>query len=136
MLRQIRLLVLWLLCAALPLQGVAATAMALCGPGPGHSAMGVAMPHDAPAAVHGHGSAGDAHHHASPVIAGDVDAQDRESSTTCSVCASCCVGAGPSSHAVLVEFGQPPDTFPLPLGAEPAAYLTGGLERPPRPFLA
>jgi hypothetical protein len=125
---------MWLVCAALPLQGVAATAMALCAPG--HASTDATMTHDAPSAVHDQGAADGSHHHGSPDPVSGVDAHDQDSSKTCSVCASCCVGAGPLSHAPLVEFGQPPDTFAHPLGAHRAAYLTGGLERPPRPFLA
>lgn len=137
MLRLARIVLMWLLCAALPLQGATAATMVLCGSGTGHEHAAMSTSTD-PASAHPHHGADADHHHAVAKPAANTgDPTDGADSQTCSVCASCCVGAG----AVVQRFSffEPvalAGSFALPIGSGIAVYLTGGLERPPRPFLA
>lgn len=140
--RRARLLVCWLLFAALPLQGLAATAMALCGPAMEHQQMELATTaHAGSVGAHEHmAMAADAHDHATAMSDHHDDAAAQPDSDpdarTCSVCASCCMGAGLVSKFLPLEFGHISESFAHPVGSDRAAFLTGGLERPPRPFLA
>ena len=125
---------MWLLCAALPLQGASAATMALCGPGTSHDH--VAMSSTAPASGHEHHAAEVDHHHAAAEPAADAaEPSDGTGPQKCSVCASCCVGAGAVQRLSFFEPVALPDSFALPVGSGIAVYLTGGLERPPRSFL-
>ena len=106
---RIRLILAWLLLAALPLQGWAAATMLFCGPAPraavvakAHSPEAAANhhqmhgPHDVPAAHAQHHDAADG---AQPVADG---------SHTCGVCAACC-------HGVALAQTQPwPSVSPAP----------------------
>jgi hypothetical protein len=75
--RLLRAFLMGMLMLAVPLQGIAATTMLLCGPGHGGASHASAEP-----AMHAHG----AHH--------DADAADEtsglEAKGKCSACASCC----------------------------------------------
>lgn len=129
-----RLLLLWLMAVALPLQGFAAAGAQHCVPM--HERMQVTQAHDL-----GHGG-----HHG--VAAADADGQaeapghsmpDPAAKTgafKCSACAACCVALGlPASAAQLP--GQPAGGLqPSAAEASAAAFLTDGLERPPRSVLA
>ncbi len=129
-----RLLLLWLMAVALPLQGFAAAGAQHCVPM--HERMQVMATHDP-----GHGD----HHHAVTV---DADAQAEAPGHTvpestaktgafkCSACAACCVALGLPASAPALP-GQPADGLqPLAPEATEAAFLTDGLERPPRTVLA
>jgi hypothetical protein len=121
--RLFRAFLMWMVMLAVPLQGIAATTMLLCGPGHGGASHASAEP-----ATHVHGDHRDA------------DAADEtsglETKGKCSACASCC-------SAVALLAGLP--TLPA---AEPAAgpraavepgfegVVADGLKRPPRTVLA
>ena len=144
-----RIIIALVLAFALPLQGVAAATMAACGPSH-HRMEGVAQAHshfdhdgqpEAQTGVHDHSSlhsqqqslaGGQAHsdHHAAH------GGLDKVSKYKCSACASCCaVAAIPSSLLTLESVSLPEFFAPLELSGI-AAFLTEGLERPPRTVLA
>ena len=129
-----------LLALALPLQGLAAATMAACGPGHGGHGQGHehAMPHDAQHA-HGHGLGADvtSADDATADAATADEVPSTQHSQKCSVCASCCIAsAGLPAHAVVAEPATSAESFvDLEPGSAPV-FLTGGLERPPRSFLA
>jgi hypothetical protein len=143
--RVIRLVFAFLLVAALPLQGIAAVTMTLCGSGQSaHHA-------DSPAPSHGvmaadqHADHGMHHHqHASAALADDDQAAlhsprvgpDKQSQSKCSVCASCCSAAAVPSAAVAFDSVVMAEFFAPAASTGAPAFLTAGLERPPRPFLA
>lgn len=131
----------WLLAVALPVQGYAAQAMLMCGPA-----------HHQRAAIHDHAS----HDHGdlavdlavfvpshsdvkgSPDASLDHHAKMAKSgqTTKCSACSSCCSAAAitASVHALEVIPQHVPAVATIPVGN--AVDLIGGLERPPRRFLA
>ena len=159
--RLVRLTVFWLLAAALPLQGVAAATMRSCAPVGHHGNAMPASPHghdaglaivapaatDAVATIHRH--AGDASHaghanqaghasHASMDHGDDSNARSDAGGAVakCSACSFCCTGAAAPAH--LLVFG-PLDLpeFYAPFAARSvAAFVSEGLERPPRTVLA
>lgn len=129
-----RLLLLWLMAVALPLQGFSAGGAQHCVPM--HERMQVTEARDL-----GHGD----HHHAA---ASDADAQAealdhpvpkspaKTGAFKCSACAACCVALGLPASAPAVP-GQPAGGPQLRAPeAAMAAFLTDGLERPPRTVLA
>ena len=118
-----RLLAIWLLALALPLQGQAALAMGFCGPAH-HQAMLPAQSSDC--LDHGVASA------SSPLeqaVAADADA---DSAGSCSACSACCqmaaVGVAPPLFNP-VEAALPALTLIQPARE---GVLLAGLERPPR----
>ena len=142
--RAIRIAVMWLLAAAIPLQGFAAVTVHRCAAN--HHQRAAA----APAFVHAdpvaHPHAG--HHPAGATLSdpqeGDDSAQTVEAKDgvqqsakgSCSLCASCCTAA--ALPATIVAFDAA--VFVEPLTAAPggsvAPFLTDGPERPPRSLLA
>ncbi len=144
-----RIIVALVLAVALPFQGVAAATMAACGPSH-HRMDGVVQTHShfdhdgRPEAVtngHDHASllshekslAGEqaqADHHA---VHGGLD---KLSKYKCSACASCCAAAAIPSPLVVLESASLPEFFASLESSGIAAFLTEGLERPPRSVLA
>lgn len=133
-----RLLLLWLMAVALPLQGFAAAGAQHCVPM--HERMHVVEDHDLGQGAHHHAVAVDADSEA------DADAEapghpvpDSAAKTgafKCSACAACCVALGLPARVPELP-GQPADGLhPLAAEATAAAFLTDGLERPPRAALA
>lgn len=142
MYRFLKTLLLWLLLAVLPLQGVAAVMQTACGP----------MKHDDTAettmSVQPHQHGGDVMDmpdtHAADIDEISKSALSHDEShnkspgnkhghAACSACASCCVGASaPPSTVVII----PAYSSPLPSVATPAVLVSGyvpaGLERPPK----
>jgi hypothetical protein len=114
---------LWLLIAALPLQGVAAAAMA-CHDGlkqataPSHPMADTAEHLDAAAPAH---------------CAGEQNDHSASTHGKCSQCASCCIGAAapPAIHKAVTPADLPTTAVAAP---EPAmtVYVPATLERPPR----
>ena len=134
--RRARLYLLCLLCIALPIQGVTAATMALCAPSAGHMQM-TGMP--MASGNHHHeaeGASSSSRHHAEQKTASHPSDMDSSDGTACSVCASCCIGAAVLSQPILIANVPSATTFTETLGDRAVAYLTEGLERPPRPFLA
>jgi|SRR5512133_2124929 hypothetical protein len=130
--RFVKTFLLWLLLAALPLQGLAAAAASSCGP-TGH--------HDAPSGI---APAQPQHHHhdadaghARPAAPADHAGDGKQAASSCSACSACCVGAvalPPGSvttpvHGASVRAAM---AFPLLL----ADFIPGGPERPPKPVTA
>jgi hypothetical protein len=138
MFARLRTVLLWILMTALPLQGWAAAAMLHCGPS--HQRMDVTAPesgdhHDAAGSDHGHladlgeVAASESHgkaSHGSPSLA----------KFKCSACAACCLGLALPSMAPAFEPLERASTLVPPASSAPVVFLTGGQERPPRPFLA
>ena len=145
MLRNLRIVLMWLVALAVPVQGYAAAAMFGCGPGH-HSAVstndagqslhdqqGQPPSHDDSAEVgsdhsHADGSAAADHVHVLKTHGTTSKATKR----ACSPCASCCVVAAlPTS--VMTFQPIPLVDFFVPLAPHSVAlFLTEGLERPPR----
>ena len=143
--RFLKTLMLWLLLAALPLQGIAAAMQAPCGPMKHGDSAETAMP---AMSVHLHQHGGEAMAMsdavatemgalAAPAMPHDDSPGDDHEHGTCSACASCCVSAGAPPAAALIT---PTHSNSLPSVVTPAPLLTGfvpaGLERPPNPFAA
>jgi hypothetical protein len=112
---------LWVLIAALPLQGFAAAIKTCCGSSHANAAYSIDQQ-----AVHDHAPG---HSH--------MAAHAHGKCSTCSHCASCCLGAAalPSTPVFTPVFLTAPAVV-----LAPAPWVTGyipdGLERPPRPFSA
>jgi len=125
---------LWLLLAALPLQGFAAAVQTSCGPMAHHDSSEMVMQGDS----HDHKGDGAANHStvaAAKSSGGSVDTKHK--SSFCSACATCCVGAvAPPSVSVLT----PVYSSSLPVVSSLSPLVTGfipaGLERPPKRITA
>lgn len=114
----IRLLLVWLLAVALPVQGVSAATMQFCG----HAA--------APVHAAGHD------HHAHADGGGAQKPAADPGAHKCSACAACCMATALPPGGAPLAAPQPdvPTAQPVPsLYADPDA---SALERPPRPRLA
>jgi hypothetical protein len=145
-----RTVVMCLLMAALPLQGLAAAAMLNCGPSHHRMATQGTGPDAAPHPAHGadhHGPASHAGHEhmGSPTPASAADPSENTSDHDpltklsqykCSACASCCLGLALPSTIVSFDASVSSDTVEPGMPQAAAVFLTDGLERPPRPFLA
>ena len=133
----------FILALAIPLQGIAAATMAACGPEhatvPNTSMGPVGQDTRAEASEH-HAM----HHHVHASSHGGIDANDHArhagldklAKAKCSVCASCCAGSAMPSTFVVFDSVALTESFALPVPTGTAAFLTAGLERPPRIFLA
>ncbi len=141
---------IWLIALAIPVQGIAAASMVACGPI--HSEMAL---HDSGSELTSHGHAvpehgmapaAHAHLHAAvessgadlPPEGSDISGHDLDglAKFTCSSCASCCASTALPPSLVAFEPSRAPLVFPTSLIAPCDTFLTGGLERPPRSFLA
>lgn len=150
MLRNLRIVLMWLMALAVPIQGYAAAAMFGCGPGH-HSAMSLmgimaTAPalHDPQEQLPGHDDSaevgsGHSHADADDSAAADpvpgLEAPGTTSKATkggCSPCASCCVVAALPTSAVTFQPVPPVDFFVPFAPHSVAVFLTEGLERPPR----
>lgn len=110
-----RLFILWLVVAAIPLQGLAAASMLFCGPGPHHARQQAAITSQVhvPAVVdsgsrHDHGK----HSHAGePKVKKDPGTAGKtlaDVTHRCGVCASCCSGVAITELPRLVAFTPVP----------------------------
>jgi len=140
----LRLLIVWFVAVALPVQGMAGATMAHCGPS--HERMGAAME----ASRHGQAAheTGAAHHHDDTAAsAGQADhatvtqakAQPRNLSDLgqfkCSSCASCCAGfALPAATPRLPESAPAPAVFAEEM-VTVDTFASDGPDRPPRRHL-
>lgn len=146
----LRLLIVWFIALALPVQGIAGVTMAHCGQS--HERMGAARATTAEPLHHQHaaGEAGVAHHHDTAVAApadraGDATASPADAPSDpltqpgqykCSSCASCCAGAAlPGQTLRLPEPAPAPTVFAEAL-VTVDAFASDGPDRPPRSFLA
>lgn len=116
-----RFLILLLLLAALPLRGYAALAVAQCEMRHGGATM-------ATQAMHEHGADADR------ATSGAVDPDDpsRAASSTCSMCAGCCVGSPVAPHFAYALAVTAPslDRIPFFVSHSPG-HVPGRLDRPP-----
>jgi hypothetical protein len=139
----IRIVLVWLLALALPVQGFASAAMAHCGQshqqmhpagaGAGHShGNGAAAPHH-----HDTASAGAATHAASPQHEAAQLAKFTDlGQYKCSACASCCSAVAlPTGMPDVPEPATPPAVF-APDVPSVADFAVGGPDRPPRTEVA
>lgn len=115
--RALRIVVMWLIALALPVQGLAAATMLSCGGGD-HQQVASHDHHDH-AMEHGGEQAAPNHDHAK-----------------CSACADCCIaGALPAAVMTLDPLERTTERAAA-WRAAPASFVTGGPERPPRHLLA
>jgi hypothetical protein len=143
--RFLKTFLLWLLIAALPIQGIAAVVKASCGPQ--HHNMASAMMnvvehhHDSNAASHQHDIA-DMNSAADIETAANV-ADDSPNSkhvyktSYCSACAACCVGAAapPPSTSLTPTFNKVEVAVASPVVSF-TGFIPASLERPPKHFSA
>jgi hypothetical protein len=131
----LRSLIVWLLLLALPYQGVAAAAMAACGPAQAMPAA-VAAPHRMQAAQHP-----PCHEGAAIAPSGDKQKQQEQQahagSAKCAHCAACAIGIAvlPAGFPPLAVHAPPAASHPAADGHLPSVHLAQP-ERPPRPRLA
>ena len=141
MLRVLRAFFVWALVVALPLQGMAASAMIACGGSHERMMAGLGFDASAPDAgpVHhaGHADVGADAHSAHPCAGADADngaglPSHHQGAFSCSACAACCAMAAlPAGFAVqpVVVAAQRVQGAPPALRASP---LPDALDRPPR----
>ncbi|MCE9657960.1 MAG: hypothetical protein K8R60_05330 [Burkholderiales bacterium] len=148
---RLRIALICLLAAALPVQGVAAATMGGCPPGGRAAASGH---HDSAAhshpAMHSHEAADDhvaappheaAHSHdtldgGASSLSEDHGAATHGAASKCSVCAVCCVAAAPPRSVLVFEPFPSAEFFAPFMPSVAPVFLTGGPERPPRPAFA
>lgn len=139
----LRIALAWLLAVALPIQGYAAQAMLLCGPA--HHQSAVASDH----ASHDHGEASMHDDHRSMASHEDAEASALDSAQDhhakdfksghagkCSACASCCSAAAIVTAISSVDLTPQHVPVVATIPAGHAHDALGGLDRPPRQFLA
>jgi len=145
--RFLKTFLLWLMIAALPIQGIAAVVKATCGPK--HHAMSsmsaVSSEHQHPdGSVHHH------HHDASDRVStvavsvaltddasNDSNSNHVHKASTCSACAACCVGAtAPPPSINIPSVFRSAQTLVIPSVISFAGITPASLERPPRHFSA
>lgn len=141
-----RVVLVWVMVFAMPLQGFAATVMLFCGPS--HARMLQALTIDAPdqAAAHGAHAAQAAGHavaqadasadcpHAA--AAATADPSPPQGQVTCSACAACCAAFALPARPLMPEPASPAPLPPLALVEPVASHQPDGLDRPPRTVLA
>lgn len=130
----VRVLLIWLVVAALPFKAVAAVAMIACGPGhqaiTAHAAQADPTAHAAHGAHHGH-------HAADSDSAGDRGAPASDGTAhgaklKCSSCAPCCGATAPASDGVRLPV-RPPATGLAATERPPRAGVVEDVpHRPPR----
>ena len=143
--RVLKTFLLWLLIAALPIQGMAAVIKASCGP----------RHHDMPSVTmsvveHHHHSNFTPHQHdmADMNVAADVESAANTTddfqnpkhvhkTSYCSACAACCVGAvAPPSILSLASPRTKGETVAIPPLVSFTGFIPASLERPPKHFSA
>lgn len=120
------MLLVWLVMAAIPLQGFAAASMLLCGMGASHAP--AAAEHDH--AKHGHDNAAGTQAKKADDTSGQPAKQLPDSSHKCGVCASCC------NSVAITESPQPVAVVHLPQAEWAELFVlihTGPLQVPDKP---
>lgn len=141
----LRLLIVWFVAIALPVQGMAGVTMAHCGSS--HERMGAAV--EATQHRHADHDAGRTHHHAGAPAEG-MDSADRAAAPhaqvksdkmsdlgqyKCSSCASCCAGSAlPSTMPRIPHAPAAPAVFAEDM-VTVDAFAADGPDRPPRTYL-
>ena len=140
-----RSVLMWLLLIALPVQGFAAATMLNCGPN--HHRMWEAsvgtQVGSSEHAAHDHQHPKDVADPDEVAVVGDhadggssLNHLSKLSKFKCSACAACCMGVAlPPSPLAFLSF--PPASAPTPnVSAPHVDFVSNGLDRPPRLFLA
>lgn len=138
----LKTLLLWLLLAALPLQGYAAVSMFMC-----HGGQTAPTPLTAPPHQHAAGKAhlpGTAAAQGSPdgrcpmhASSGQAPCKTDAGNSKCSSCASCCVGLAITVPVTALASVRPLGSEAIPYRVmHVTAHIPGGLERPPHSLLA
>lgn len=140
--RFFKTLLLWLLLAALSLQGVSAAINTACGPIEHHNSPEITLSvqphhHDGEAMEGPDVSVAGISADAKTEISLDQSLGDKHKHSSCSACATCCAGTvAPPSVAVITSAY----TSSLPSVVTPTPLVTGfipaGLERPPKRITA
>ncbi len=138
--RPVKTFLLWLLMAALPLQGFAAAKQAFCGPSHHHVLkMNTAVGEHSHGnkALHDHNEGATSAHHSTaeqPVVAdGSSDSHHKHQNSSCSNCAACCMGAvAPPSAAALVPVYADAKFLVISPALLVTGFIPAGLERPPK----
>jgi hypothetical protein len=140
-----RLLLLWIVAIALPLQGVYAATLQHCASAAHQSAIedvhSFAHSHGEAIerAVHGGGEAmhlhAVAHSHVDPSGSGH-SAHGAGAKGSCSACAACCSAAAPPPTPVVLVFRKAEHAVPPFVTPAVVTFVTDGPERPPRITLA
>jgi hypothetical protein len=141
MIRAFKTFLLWLLIAALPLQGMAAALKASCGPAHHSSTAAVTMAHgnhhDVQATHDHHYDHLMAHSDSvgsdSAATADESSSHHQHKSSYCSACAACCAGAvAPPAALIWPPVYTSSEIIVVPPPVLVAGYVPDGLERPPR----
>lgn len=142
--RLFKTLLLWLVMAALPIQGMAAVIGTSCAPVE-HAALSMVSPmemHNVSMTMHHHDDGESAMAAAHHVHDGDgASTSDHATSgkhkhSTCSVCASCVSAVAPPPVSVAVPMHDDSRLVLLPPLLPATGFVPAGLERPPKRFLA
>jgi hypothetical protein len=145
----IRRFLLWLLMFAVPLQGMAASTMLLCGPSHHRQQAAAQVDVEVEAeAAHDHGL----HHGASAIDLQDHDHADAGDAHTasgahtpgsagiskskCSVCASCCSGVAIVATPLTTAVAEQPEPYTVFLATDFEPVFIDGPKKPPRFLLA
>lgn len=140
--RTLKIFLLWLLVAVLPVQGVAAATRACCAPihQSSSSASDTQSHHHDASEGHGHHhhdgmqhDSNDTASHDDSVAAGKSLDSNHDHKTSCSACAACCLFA---VVPPTMPFSEPVynNSESIAVLPEPliASFISGGLERPPK----
>jgi hypothetical protein len=146
-----KLVLVWLLALALPLQALAAATMLHCGPSHGRmqAQAGARHAHHAQASAHGHGATGHpgsaySADSADPAKAAGANDTNGTSATDnpagfadlgqfkCSACGACCFAAAMPAFVLTVPKATAVAHWGLAPSQGRVAYLTSGPERPPK----
>jgi hypothetical protein len=129
--RFVKTFLLWLLLAALPLQGMAAAMQLSCGPTKHHAAASTTS-HDRHDASPGQHHATDAQSAARPASTDD-GAMNGHATSSCSAGSACCLGAIALPATPVVAPAYSASLPAVPACALPLAdFVPAGLERPPK----
>lgn len=132
--RVLKTFLLWLLLAALPLQGFAAAVQTSCDPLAHHGSSEIGI--QAQSHHHESDDATEPSTEASAKLTGD-SVGTKHKSSFCSACATCCVGAvAPPSVSLLIRVYS--SAFPVVSSLSPlvTGFIPAGLERPPKRITA
>lgn len=111
---RVRVLLVWLLMVAIPLQGWAAVSMVLCG-GAAHHPTTQSMEdspggHDLQVGASQSGHDQSAHDHAQPQKSSGSTGQSPDVAHKCAVCAACCHGVAITAFPQVIAFGPLPQS--------------------------
>ena len=135
-----RLVLLWILILAIPLQGLAATSMMLCAT-EHHQIFSMQNAQSAQAADHKHDVHLQSHegheqqvqaHLADEHASDTVTTHQHSSKDKCSACSACCVGAVMLTTYFASHISRPPSEKIDLVFSSHIGHISDGLERPPR----